>query len=296
MKFFFSLFFFLASFYKLEAQGKSYSDGHNGELFLPLGELSFVDEVIEFKRGKPQPIASACDSSESLGEPDFQGVAEHFTSLGCGGYLVLRFSNNALVNIEGPDLFVFEVGKFVETTTLEISKNGKNWIKVGEISGGVTSIDIEKSTKKGEVFHYIKLTDLGTDCTGKWPGADIDAVAAIGSGTQIDLNSSVLYAVNEYVLLKNAQVELDKVAKEIALIHPSKIIIEGHTDNTGTEQSNQLLSEKRAKSVLDYLLKKDSTWKNKLSISGYGSSMPIASNDTKIGQEKNRRVSIILLP
>ena len=263
---------------------------------LPLGDLSFADEAVEFKVGNPKAIVLACDSSEALGEPNFAGVAENFISLGCGGSLVLRFSNNALINIVGSDLFVFEVGKYVETTSLEISKNGKKWIKVGEISGGVTSVDIEAFSTIGDVFHYIKLTDLRTDCTGNWPGADIDAVAAIGSGKQIDLNSSLLFNVNEYVLIKDAKLELDEVIEQIKILNPSKVVIEGHTDNTGADQANQILSEKRAKSVLDYLLQKSSTLKGKLTVSGYGSSMPIASNENKEGKEKNRRVSIILIP
>lgn len=278
------------------AQNVSYPDGHGGKIDLPQGKVSFADDVIKFIPGTPKAIPAACDSLEVLGEPDFAGVAENFISLGCGGSLVLRFTDNALINISGPDLFVFEVGKFVETTSLEISKNGQTWIKVGEISGGTTSVDIEKFTKPGDVFHYIKLTDLNTDCSGNWPGADIDAVAAIGSGKQIDLKCSLLFDVNEFVLLNASKEELDKVLEQINVLKPSKIIIEGHTDNTGMETSNQVLSQKRAQSVFNYFIQKNTTLKNKLSIIGYGSTIPIADNSTKEGKESNRRVSVILIP
>ena len=279
-----------------QSQGKKYPDGHGGTIFLPQGDISFADEVLDFKRGDPDAITEACDSTLALGVADFAGVAENFTSLGCGGSLSLRFTDNALINIPGPDLFVFEVGKFIETTQLFVSKDGKKWINVGAISGGVASVDIGDSVKQGEIFHYVKLVDLKTDCKGSWPGADIDAVAAIGSGKQITLNSSVLFDFDKFSVLIDAKQELDKVIDQIKLQKPSQIIIEGHTDNIGDESYNQQLSEKRAKAVKEYILQKILPAKIQIRSIGYGSSLPIASNDTKEGQDKNRRVNIIFIP
>jgi outer membrane protein OmpA-like peptidoglycan-associated protein len=276
--------------------GKKYADGHGGFIYLPLGDLSFADEVVDFKRGDPDAITEACDSTLALGLPDFAGVAEHFTSLGCGGSLTLRFIDNALVNVPGPDLFVFEVGKFVETTQLYVSKDGQNWINAGTISGGVTAVDMGDSVKTGEVFHYVKLVDLKTDCKGSWPGADIDAVAAIGSGQQISISNKVLYNINEFKILAGAKSELDSIAKSIKTSKLSQIVIEGHTDNTGGESENKLLSEKRANAVKEYLTLKLAPDKINIRTIGYGSSQPLVSNQTKEGQDRNRRVSIILIP
>lgn len=296
MKYHFALIFFFGIHLCSLAQGKKYNDGHGGSIFLPLGDISFADEVIEFKRGDPDAITEACDSTLALHLPDFAGVAENFTSLGCGGSLTVRFTDNALVNIPGPDLFVFEVGKFIETTQLYVSKDGKQWINVGAISGGVTAVDIGDSVKAGEIFHYVKLVDLMTDCKGSWPGADIDAIAAIGSGKQISISNGVLYNINEYKILPGAKVELDSIAREIKLQKPSQVVVEGHTDNTGVESTNQSLSEKRAQAVKDYLLSRSAPMKINIRTVGYGSSLPLAPNDTKEGQNRNRRVSIILIP
>lgn len=276
--------------------GKEYPDGHGGKVYLPLGDLSFADEVIEFKRGKPHAIESACDSTKALGKPDFNGASGNFVSLGCGGSLTLLFIDNALVNIPGPDLYVFELGKYIESTELEISKDGSKWITVGKIAGGTASVDIGDSVKPGEVFHYVRLTDLKSDCKGDWPGADIDAVAAIGSGKQITLKNAVLYQFNDFNLLPGAKSELNKVIEEIKQQKPSQIVIEGHTDNIGTESYNYDLSKKRAKTVGDYLKKNSVIAKIPMKIDGYGSKLPIANNATKKGQEKNRRVNIILIP
>ena len=237
------LFLLLSSQLICQTQGKKYADGHGGSIFLPLGDLSFADEVVEFKRGDPDAITEACDS-----------------------------------------------------TQLYVSKDGKEWINAGAISGGVIAVDMGDSVKKGEVFHYVKLVDLKTDCKGSWPGADIDAIAAIGSGKQISISNGVLYMINEYKILPGAKTELDSIAKEIKLQKPSEVVIEGHTDNTGIASQNKLLSEKRANAVKEYLLPKITPLKIKIRTIGYGSALPLASNETKDGQNRNRRVSIILIP
>jgi OOP family OmpA-OmpF porin len=56
-----------------------------------------------------------------------------------------------------------------------------------------TYIDISPFVKPGDTFHYVRLTDLKTNCGESWPGADIDAVGAVGSAIQISLKSSVLF-------------------------------------------------------------------------------------------------------
>lgn len=297
MKKYVSIVFILTSIFSYgQSKGKKYPAGNGGEIFLPQGDISFADEVVDFKRGNPDAVTEACDSMLAIGIADFAGVASNFTSLGCGGILSVRFTDNALINIPGPDLYVFEVGKYIETTQLYVSKDGKKWTNVGAISGGVSSVDIGDSVKKGEVFHYAKLEDLNTDCKGNWPGADIDAIAAIGSGVQFNLSSAVLFDFDKSELLPNAKIELDKIIDEIKKQNPSKVFIEGHTDNIGDAYYNATLSEKRALSVKSYILNKLPQYKSNSRSIGYGSTLPVASNETKEGQSKNRRVSIILIP
>ena len=68
-----------------------------------------------------------------------------------------------------------------------------------------------------------------------------------------------------------------------------KIEVSGHTDNAGYESDNQKLSGARAKAVGDYLVKKGIA-ADRLQCIGYGSTKPIAANDTEAGKQKNRRV------
>lgn len=74
-----------------------------------------------------------------------------------------------------------------------------------------------------------------------------------------------------------------------------RVEIQGHTDNIGSEASNRKLSGDRARAVMEYLVKKGVQAK-RLSAAGYGSSRPIASNDTSEGRARNRRVELTPVP
>ncbi|WP_445383722.1 OmpA family protein [Robiginitalea sp. IMCC43444] len=74
----------------------------------------------------------------------------------------------------------------------------------------------------------------------------------------------------------------------------AKFTVEGHTDSVGSEKLNQQLSEKRANSVRDFLIK-EGIASDRLSAVGYGESRPIASNNTRAGRTQNRRVEINLV-
>lgn len=276
--------------------GKYYPDGHGHKIFVPLGDPSFADTVISYTVGDPAPIAAARDCTLAVGIPNFDGIAGGFLSLGCGGTVVLKFTNNALVNIPGNDLYVFELGKYVEKTNLAISKDGITWIEVGAISGGNCAVDIGSAVKPGETFRYVRLTDLKSDCTAMWPGADIDAVAALGSGRQYTLSSSVLFDVDKSIIKAAAKKDLDSLIKNINSFGASQIIIEGHTDSTGSVTHNNTLSQSRSKAVNDYFKAKLTDKTIDIRNYGYGEQYPVADNGTDAGKEKNRRVEIVVVP
>lgn len=90
-----------------------------------------------------------------------------------------------------------------------------------------------------------------------------------------------------------------KVLKEVAQIildHPELTLVEvqGHTDDSGDEEYNLDLSQKRAESVRKWLIDKGGVEANRLSAKGYGMSKPIADNRTRIGRQKNRRVQFVV--
>jgi outer membrane protein OmpA-like peptidoglycan-associated protein/Tol biopolymer transport system component len=105
---------------------------------------------------------------------------------------------------------------------------------------------------------------------------------------------NIFYAYNSYKLEDRSKIELDKVI-QLMKENPLLVIeISGHTDNTGTPEYNQGLSEKRAVSVKTYLSEHGIS-PVRMTAVGYGLTKPIASNDTEDGRSENRRTELKIL-
>lgn len=299
--FLFLIFIYTSNF----SQEKSYPDGHGKLVKLPLGDISFADEVIQYSPGVPFPLEEVRKPEALIGIPDAKpGYALNFLTLGTGGEVIVRFKDNALVNIEGPDLYVFEQGKYIEETFLYVSKNGKNWIAVGKIAGGNALVDIGDSTKPGDIFTYVKLVDAKTPLTKNgivfkdtlYAGADIDAIAAIGSTLKFNLSSNVLFDVAKSVLKPQAKSDLNKICDELKKFPGARVRIEGHCDSTGSRELNRKLAKDRAKAVQQYIAGCAPNMQLSYEAQGYADEFPIAPNITPEGREKNRRVEIFVVP
>jgi outer membrane protein OmpA-like peptidoglycan-associated protein len=90
-----------------------------------------------------------------------------------------------------------------------------------------------------------------------------------------------------------SRVELDALVTYLTNTKQATILIEGHTDNTGSVAQNNLLSLQRAESIMQYLVSKGVAG-NRIQAKGLGSSMPIADNTTAAGRAKNRRTSFTI--
>jgi outer membrane protein OmpA-like peptidoglycan-associated protein len=103
----------------------------------------------------------------------------------------------------------------------------------------------------------------------------------------------VLFDTGKYDLRSNAREILAKVSG-IILAHPGlNLEVEGHTDSVGGDDFNQKLSEKRAEGVRDYLVAQGLP-ADTITARGFGKEIPVASNDTAAGRQKNRRVELIV--
>ena len=113
-------------------------------------------------------------------------------TLGDGGQITLRFTNNSLTGSGSSalDLWIFEVGPDVEDTFVDISKDGANWFSVGKVAGATAGIDIDAyGFGTSDFFSYVRLTDdtdEGEQGDGQTVGADIDAVGAISSAPPVN--------------------------------------------------------------------------------------------------------------
>lgn len=105
--------------------------------------------------------------------------------------------------------------------------------------------------------------------------------------------SDMLFDTGASTLKPGAQLLLDKLAVYLQQNPGAKAIIEGHTDNTGSDGTNQALSERRAAAVAAALQARGITG-DRLETVGLGESYPVATNDTSAGREENRRVEVVL--
>lgn len=111
-------------------------------------------------------------------------------------------------------------------------------------------------------------------------------------GDKITLNN-IFFENGKYYLLPESYQELNKLANYLIKNPNLQIQINGHSDNSGLKYKNLKISELRAREVFEYLINKGV--QNKLLFKGFGSSMPIASNDTDEGKAKNRRVEFEII-
>jgi outer membrane protein OmpA-like peptidoglycan-associated protein len=105
--------------------------------------------------------------------------------------------------------------------------------------------------------------------------------------------SDVLFATGKYALKPATQISLAKVAGILQAYPGLKLQVEGYTDNTGSEQFNQKLSENRAGAVRDFLVTQGVAADN-IVATGYGMAKPVADNSTSKGRALNRRVQLVV--
>ena len=105
--------------------------------------------------------------------------------------------------------------------------------------------------------------------------------------------SDVLFDTGKYTLKPGAREKLSKVAGILIAYPGLNIAVGGYTDNVGTDQLNQGLSEQRAGAVRDYLVQQGVST-NFITAQGFGNTLPVASNQNSAGRQENRRVELVV--
>lgn len=116
-------------------------------------------------------------------------------------------------------------------------------------------------------------------------------VERVGEGIRITFDSGILFDVNSYQLKEEAKTNIKELAKILQKYDDTNVLIEGHTDASGSDDLNLKLSEQRADAVADYA-KMLGVAGGRLIIKGYGETQPVADNESEEGKAKNRRVEI----
>ena len=109
----------------------------------------------------------------------------------------------------------------------------------------------------------------------------------------VHFDSDVLFNSGSSAIDSDGRSTLDEVAGVINEYRKTAVVVQGHTDSAGSEESNHDLSERRARSVEAYLASRGVD-PGRMSALGYGEGSPVANNDSDWGRRQNRRVDILL--
>ena len=161
---------------------------------------------------------------------------------------------------------------------------------VGKAAGNTLVGAITGAALGGAAGAYIghQMDKQAEEMNRDLQGAKIERV---GEGIKITFDSGLLFDVDKYDLRPASKDNLTKLATILNKYPDTNIIIEGHTDSTGSLDHNMTLSENRAKAVSAYLAMQN-VQSSRFTVMGYGPDQPVASNDTPEGRQLNRRVDI----
>ncbi len=233
-----------------------------GALFTKVGYKSKADAV------KTAMIDSVCKKGSFINGYQWFKISGKYLADGGEKYLTIgNFSPNVKKDMLRMDIFKLgfkEAYYFVDDVSLVKAKEVVEKVKV-EIVG---SFNVDAQDSVLEVSKTIKV------------------------GEKVQLKN-IFFENGRYYILPESYSELNKLVQYLLRNPQMEVQINGHSDNSGSKAKNQRLSEQRAREVFEYLIKKGV--QNKLYFKGYGSSLPVAGNDTDIDRAKNRRVEFEII-
>lgn len=163
---------------------------------------------------------------------------------------------------------------------------------IGKASGNTALGAIIGATVGGATGAIIghKMDKQAEEIRDSVPDAKVERV---GEGIVVEFNSNILFGFDKSDLTDESKTNLDKLVTILNNYPDTNIELQGHTDSKGTESYNKALSERRAGSVYNYLNLKgiDSP---RMSVKGFGETLPKYDNETEEGRSQNRRVEFLI--
>lgn len=183
-------------------------------------------------------------------------------------------------------------------------KKAEKGAAIGTATGGAIGAIIGRATGNTALGAVIGAAVGGT--TGAIIGNKMDKqaeeikntvpdarVERVGEGIVVEFNSNILFGFDKADLSAEAKGNLDKLVTVLNTYADTNIELQGHTDSRGSENYNQTLSEKRATIVSAYLAEKDIKV-DRVTIMGFGETLPKYDNETEEGRAQNRRVEFLI--
>jgi outer membrane protein OmpA-like peptidoglycan-associated protein len=191
-----------------------------------------------------------------------------------------------------------------QTTTTATDGRGTKGATIGAVGGAVLGGIIGSATgswAKGALLGAVIGGGAGA-LIGNYmdrQAAEIDRsvegaqVERVGEGIRVVFDTGLLFSTGSSTLTPASRTNISKLAGILNKYKDTNLVIEGHTDNVGSEATNMTLSERRAQSVSS-LLRAYNVSGNRLTTVGYGETRPVATNETDAGRRLNRRVEVLI--
>jgi OOP family OmpA-OmpF porin len=156
------------------------------------------------------------------------------------------------------------------------------YIEASELSENPTAAD----QLARDIFYTVEVREVVAEVVEEVVA--VEAAAVIPEAIELD---TITFAFDKYELSPEAKMNLDENLQRLSSQPNLPIVIKGYTDSTGPEDYNQMLSERRAQAVYDYLSSRGVS-PERMKTLGYGESHPVTDNSTAQGRALNRRAEI----
>lgn len=234
---------------------------HNQDTFFE--NIVFADSVISYDPGAigdhtgNEPSEVYQNSQNALGKPDCLTTNDSgFVSLGYGGTLIIKFTDNLLINGPGADLKVFEVGND-EPINVWVSNDNKIYFPLEKTTDSNYAFNITPEAKSFDSYKFVKIRDIYdytavTDSTEMALGADIDAVSALNTVKRIIFETDSLFTADTIHLSEWGKDKLSIIAYKIQNLSQPIISINAYSHQKANEQYLSMSTYMQADIIYQY--------------------------------------------
>lgn len=206
------------------------------------------------------------------------------------GGVGLRWMLNKRLSLSGEARMLYSLDESRKDTLLTLGVN----FYLGDVDGGAAAASSGGAVVDGDEDGD-GVPDSVDQCPGTPAGTRVDSVGCPLPVTQVaSIKLLVNFGFDSSTVEERYFADLGELATFLKRFDDVYVDIEGHTDSTGPEDYNQLLSQRRAQAVVDLLVNEHGIAPARLQAKGYGESRPVADNSTREGRAQNRRVMATL--
>jgi len=262
---------------RLVSKSSSYINQNN----ILFRNISYADSIVFYDPGAlgdntgGEPHIQYQNTNNALGKPDCSFTNDiGFVSLGDGGTLIIKFSDNILINGPGADLKIFEAGKD-ENINVWVSQDNKIYIPLKESDDSDYTFDFGTQSENIYTYRYVKIRDMYddtiiSDSTDKAAGADIDAVSALNTAKRIVFKTDSIFTSDLIHLSECGKKKLSKFALTMKALPTSILLINTYSHQKASDQYLSMLTYMQGDIIRKFLYNQQELTEIDYVISGKG--------------------------